>query len=139
MVTNAKRRWVALVMVVVVSSVLIGAVYLLGRSPGRPVGSKEFVIVAGPNGFNGSVQHGIPWPIIVVHKGDNVTITVMNDDVVETHGFAIVTYFEKGFTVRPGVSQSISFLANRTGNFTFYCNIICTVHQVMVGRLVVED
>ena len=115
------------------------AVLYQGRSPAEvQPQTLNFTIMADDNGFNGSVQHGIPWPIITVRAGDNVTITVIDDGRVEAHGFAIDTYFPKGLIVGPGESGSVTFTATTPGNYTFYCDIFCTVHQFMVGTLVVE-
>ena len=126
--------------VVLVAGLVAGLALLYVNQAPTPAKeqARNFTIMADENGYNGSVQHGIPWPIITVHQGDNVTITVINDGKVEAHGFAIYQYFPQGFIVGPGESDTFSFTANVSGNFTFYCNVFCTVHQFMVGELVVE-
>jgi FtsP/CotA-like multicopper oxidase with cupredoxin domain len=123
---------------VLAMATLLAFVYVAGPGPSSHIQTLNFTIMADDNGFNGSVQHALPWPIITVHQGDNVTITVVNDGKVEAHGFAIDGYFPQGLIVGPGESDSVTFTANQEGNFTFYCNIFCTVHQYMIGQLVVE-
>ncbi|MGA1974695.1 MAG: hypothetical protein ABSG92_03590 [Conexivisphaerales archaeon] len=131
-------RWSLAVVLVV--GLAAGLALLYVNQPPAPTltGAKTFTIMADEDGYNGSVQHGIPWPIITVHQGDNVTITVINDGKVEAHGFVIDQYFPQGFIIGPGENDTVSFTANISGNFTFYCNVFCTVHPFMVGVLVVE-
>ncbi len=118
--------------------VLVALVYLNGPASAVTSHTLNFTIMADDNGFNGSVHHALPWPIISVHVGDNVTITVINDGKVEAHGFAIDGYFPQGLVVGPGETDSVTFTADEAGNFTFYCNIFCTVHPYMIGQLVVQ-
>jgi FtsP/CotA-like multicopper oxidase with cupredoxin domain len=116
----------------------LGAIYVLQpEGTAKPQGLK-FTIIADSNGFNGSAQLGIPWPFIAVRLGDNLTILVQNQHRLETHGFAITGYFEKGMIVGPGENASISISADVAGNLTMYCNTFCTAHQFMVGTLEVE-
>ena len=73
--------------------------------------------------------------IIRVNKGDNVTIRLISEDV--THGFYLDAY---GVEMRahPGQDGSISFIADKTGRFTFRCSVTCgEFHPFMVGYLVI--
>ena len=136
--SSSKSRGMVAAALIVGLAIALAALYQ-GRSPAEvQPQTLNFTVIADDNGFNGSVQHGIPWPIITVHVGDNVTITVIDDGKVEAHGFAIDSYFPKGLIVGPGESGSVTFTATTPGNYTFYCNIFCTVHQFMIGTLVVE-
>jgi heme/copper-type cytochrome/quinol oxidase subunit 2 len=93
------------------------------------------------SGFNDSIAHGAPlnpWPVIRVHLGDYVRIVVCNDDQTQAHGFAIQTYFDSGLAIMPGDAYRIEFQATIPGSFVVYCNIFCTVHAFMVGRLIVS-
>jgi heme/copper-type cytochrome/quinol oxidase subunit 2 len=56
-------------------------------------------------------------------------------DSTQAHGFAIQTYFDTGVVMAPGDAFKIEFTATLPGDFTIYCNIFCTVHAFMVGRL----
>ncbi|HEV2137980.1 MAG TPA: cupredoxin domain-containing protein [Nitrososphaerales archaeon] len=138
-----RRTFVAvLVAVIVVSSVIVVA-YFLTQSGSPPVKQPgTFLIIADANGFNDSINHGVPqnsWPIITVQKGTNVTITVSNTDL-EAHGFQVAHYFESSIqTVAPGTSLKVSFVADQTGSFRIYCSIVCGVHAFMQsGELVVQ-
>ncbi len=101
------------------------------RSPGY------LLIIADQNGFNDSVHHKRPWPIIQVQKGTSVGIIVCNEDSVEAHGFGIDKYFDPT-QLRPGQFARTTFVADQPGNYTIYCSIFCSVHVYMQGRFVVS-
>jgi FtsP/CotA-like multicopper oxidase with cupredoxin domain len=106
----------------------------------RPPGF--ILIIADLSGFNNSIGHGAPsnpWPVITVRRGDVVRLLVCNKDSTQPHGFAIGTYLDAGVTLAPGDAYRITFTATRPGSFVIYCNIFCTVHVYMVGRLIVSD
>ncbi len=93
-------------------------------------------------GMNGSYYKplGTQWPIIRVHQGDTVIITVINNDSREIHGFAIVHYDDKGFSTSPGQQHTITFVANEVGSFRIYCNVFCAIHPYMQnGVLIVSS
>jgi len=93
-------------------------------------------------GMNGSYYKPLTtqWPIIRVHQGDTVIITVINNDSREVHGFAIVHYDDKGFSTAPGQRHTISFVANEVGSFRMYCNVFCAIHPYMQnGELIVSS
>ena len=105
----------------------------------RPPGF--ILIIANLSGFNDSVDHGAPlnpWPVIRVRQGDLVRLLVCNEDQTQAHGFAIQTYFDRGVALAPGEAVTIQFTATLPGTFIIYCNIFCTVHAFMVGRLIVS-
>lgn len=116
---------------------------IVGATPStcvRPPGF--FLVIADLSGFNSSISHGAPlnpWPVIHVHEGDIVQIVVCNQDMSQAHGFAIQTYFDRGVVMAPGTAYRIVFTATVPGNFVVYCNIFCTVHAFMVGRLIVSN
>jgi heme/copper-type cytochrome/quinol oxidase subunit 2 len=98
------------------------------------------LIIADLSGFNDSISHGAPvnpWPVIQVHRGDTVRLLVCNKDPTQPHGFAIVSYLEPGVVMAPGDAYTIVFTASLAGTFRIYCDVFCTVHVFMVGRLIV--
>ena len=100
------------------------------------------LIIADLSGFNNSISHGAPanpWPVIRVHRGDIVRLLVCNKDSTQPHGFAIGTYLDAGVPMAPGDAYRIVFTASVPGSFVIYCNIFCTIHRFMVGRLIVSD
>jgi heme/copper-type cytochrome/quinol oxidase subunit 2 len=102
--------------------------------------SSSFTIVATQDGFNDSIQHGVPknyWPIVCVREGTLVTIKIVNEDNVQPHGFSISKYFEGGASVMPGQTYTISFYASQKGYFLIRCNVLCTVHWAMLSGLLI--
>jgi nitrous oxide reductase len=105
----------------------------------RPPGF--ILIIADLSGFNDSIAHGAPvnpWPVVRVHQGDLVRFLVCNKDATQAHGFAIETYFDSGVVLAPGDAFEVEFTATLPGSFVIYCNIFCTIHAFMVGRLIVS-
>lgn len=101
----------------------------------------RFLIVMSDKGYNESMLHGAPsnlWPVMYVSKGQQVQITVLNNDSIEPHGFAINHYFDRGTALAPGQSYTITFTASDPGRFIIYCNIPCSIHVYMVALLVVQ-
>ena len=86
-------------------------------------------------GFNDTINRG--EPNLQAYRGEVVNILVCNLDSVQSHGLAIDHYFPVGVVLRPGEAYKISFVANDSGTFTVYCNVFCTVHGFMKGKLVV--
>ncbi len=91
-------------------------------------------------GMNGSAYHlDVPWPVIKVHQGQKVTITVMNCASSEPHGFAIAHYLDSGVALPTGSSYTLTFTANEKGTFRMYCSIFCSIHPLMQnGALIVS-
>ena len=82
-------------------------------------------------GFNGSKFHRSFWPVMNVTVGTSVTIHVVNNDTVETHGFAIITYFDKGLKLGPRQCSDVTFNASQLGSYRVYCFINCSIHVLM--------
>ena len=122
------------------SSSVLSAVTVTKSTCERP---PEFIlIIADLSGFNDSISHGAPvnpWPVIHVHQGDVVRLLVCNKDTTQPHGFAIGTYLDAGVVLAPGDAYRIVFTATIPGTFVIYCNIFCTVHVFMRGRLIVSS
>ena len=105
----------------------------------------KFLIVAADigspyEGFNGSAYHlTVQWPVMHVHLGQQVVITVMNCASSEPHGFAITHYLDSGIELGVGKVYVLNFTANEKGSFRVYCSILCTVHPYMQnGALIVN-
>jgi len=77
-------------------------------------------------------------PVITVTKGDLVVFRLRSSDVI--HGFSLKdfgVFITDG--IQPGKSTLVSFVADKTGTFTFSCNAICgDMHEKMQGTLVVR-
>ncbi len=73
---------------------------------------------------------------ITVDKGDTVRLNVTSVDV--EHGIAIPD-FNVSENLRPGRTVVIEFVADKVGQFSFFCNVYCGVdHGAMRGTLVVR-
>lgn len=82
-------------------------------------------------------QFGYDPGVIKVNKGDTVTIDVDTEDV--THGFFLDGY-DINLVARPAGDPAVAtFVADKTGRFSFRCNQTCGVfHPFMSGVLIVE-
>lgn len=73
---------------------------------------------------------------ITVNEGDVVRLNIKSEDV--THGFAL---FEFGVNERltPGKTTTVEFIADKAGEYTFFCSVPCgSGHGNMNGKLIVE-
>jgi len=106
----------------------------------KPAGG--FLIVASLQGYNDSIDHGVPannWPVMDAKLGQNVTIVVCNADPSQAHGFQIEHYYDDRLvSLAPGQVLKVSFMANEAGTFRVYCEILCSVHWAMQnGQLII--
>jgi len=89
---------------------------------------KEFTMTAKQWAFDPAV--------ITVKQGDKVKLTIKSIDV--THGFAL-TDFNVKVDLVPNKEETVEFIADKKGEFTFFCSVMCGEgHQDMIGKLVVE-
>src|SRR5690348_15325820 len=74
----------------------LGSINCWNRPANVPTRSAYFVVVAADEalnvGFNGSKYQSGPWPILNVTLGQNVWIHFVNNDSVQSHSLAIVSY-----------------------------------------------
>ncbi len=78
--------------------------------------------------------------VIRVNKGDTVKIHVTNIEQTrdELHGFAIDDY-NINLVIDPGETKSVTFTAEKSGVFAFYCTNFCSaLHQEMQGYFLVK-
>lgn len=153
-VVSRKRLVISTLTVAIVLTGVASALYLFTFGPSStqsstgtgttgsiqnlPAGCKKpsdgYLIVASINSFNDSISHGAPskpWPIITVHKGDNVKLVVCNTDT-QAHGFQVANYFDRHIeTIAPRQVLTISFNVDKLGTFNMYCSIFCSVHIYM--------
>lgn len=74
---------------------------------------------------------------IVVNQGEHVRLRIRSEDVV--HGFAIGRLGVDAGPIEPGKAVTVDFVADRPGEFTFYCTMWCDPnHARMRGILEVR-
>lgn len=77
---------------------------------------------------------------VEIKQGDHVTwhLTNLERTPDATHGFAISGY-NINLSLEPGETQTIEFVADRSGTFTYYCTEFCSaLHLEMLGYMLVE-
>jgi len=74
---------------------------------------------------------------IVVNQGERVRLRIRSEDVI--HGFAIGRLGVEAGPIEPGKVITVEFVADRAGEFTFYCTMWCDPnHARMRGILEVR-
>ena len=78
---------------------------------------------------------------IVVNEGDSVTLNISVPEYDgSTHGFFLDHYMDGVLTIGRGQTQTINFIANEPGTFSFLCTFYCgSGHDSMSGSLMVNS
>ena len=90
--------------------------------------------------FGTMIRSHIVPEIVEVNEGDVVTFHLTNLERAEdeTHGFTVDTYGKHG-SYEPGKTASLTFTADRSGVFPYYCTEFCSaLHLEMEGILLVK-
>lgn len=74
---------------------------------------------------------------LTVKQGDTVTVTLKNDGAV-AHDFKIEAFGVESELVRPGQSATLTFTADKTGQFEIICTEPGHAASGMKGTLVVQ-
>jgi len=73
---------------------------------------------------------------VQINKGDTVKLTVTSTE--GTHGFAMPDFNVDLSPIGPGESKTMEFVADKSGTFTYFCNVPCGPgHSSMRGSLIV--
>ena len=73
---------------------------------------------------------------IKVKKGDTVTINFMNKEGI--HDWVIDEFGVRTPKIQAGQSASVTFVADKTGTFEYYCSVGSHRARGMRGNLIVE-
>ena len=74
---------------------------------------------------------------ITVKKGVPVTLELISAD--RSHGFKL-SEFQVRVDVKPGAVEKVRFIPDKTGTFTFLCDVFCgDGHEDMSGTLTVIE
>ncbi len=95
-----------------------------------PGAVKEFTVTASEFAFD--VKN------ITVKKGDTVKITLKNSGKY-SHDFAVDEFNARTKVIKNGETDSLIFVADKTGTFEYYCGVMKHRVQGQVGKLVVEE
>ncbi|RLD54680.1 MAG: cytochrome C, partial [Bacteroidetes bacterium] len=111
-------------------------------SPYKTVAGKEKIERQGNRVhiFGTMIRSHITPEIVEVNEGDVVTFHLTNLERAEdeTHGFTVNTYGIHG-SFEPGKTASLTFTADRSGVFPYYCTEFCSaLHLEMEGILLVK-
>jgi len=124
-----KYFWLLLVGVIIVGGVLFlnqKKPVMKEESTTTPV--KDFSMIAKKWQFDPST--------INVKQGDKVRLKIKSIDVA--HGFSLLD-FNINENLEPGKEIIVEFIADKKGEFTFFCSVLCGQgHSRMKGKLVVE-
>ena len=97
-------------------------------SPETMTDIKEFTVFA--SNFKFSVNE------IKVKKGDKVRIIFKNEG--GTHDWVLDEFTAKTDRVQSGQSDTVEFVADKTGTFEYYCSVGSHRQMGMKGKLIVE-
>jgi plastocyanin len=98
-------------------------------SPTETAGTvKSFTVTGKPFSFTPTSM--------VVNKGDTVKITFVNE--AGTHDFVLDEFNVKTKVLQGGQSETVEFVANKTGSFEYYCSVGTHRQMGMKGTLTVK-
>jgi heme/copper-type cytochrome/quinol oxidase subunit 2 len=115
-------------------------------NPARPPATLKLSMVVATFSGQGMAAHRWYPGMLVVRQGDTVELAVGNPDKV-SHQFELTGYDLKTKVLTPGSTDSLRFVADRTGVFVYRCilpydpaAVHCTPdHDVMLGYLIVTE
>ncbi len=152
---RVERRRNGLVIYALVAAIIALAVSLFayaGRGrpaavppPRPPAMIKLSMVVATFSGVGVAAHRWYPT-MLVVRQGDTVDLAVGNPDKVN-HEFGIPNLNVKTKKLTPGLTEQLSFVADRAGVYTYQCMLPydpskgnCTPdHELMRGYLIVTE
>ena len=123
-----RKKRVLIAGALLMSAAIISGLALYVRANARPA-EREIHITAKKFDFTPDT--------ITLKKGEPVVLVISSQD--RNHGFNL-----RGFGIRadikPGGTARIRFTPNKTGRFTFSCDVFCgDGHEDMTGTIVVTE
>jgi uncharacterized cupredoxin-like copper-binding protein len=140
-------------LVVAVVALVVGGVAYARRATttvtsnaARPPAMLKLSMVVATFSGQGMAAHRWYPGMLVVRRGDTVDLAVGNPDQV-SHQFELTGYNLKTKVLAPGSTDSVRFVADRSGVFAYRCVLPydpatrhCTPdHDVMLGYLIVTE
>ncbi len=97
---------------------------------GSASATRIFVIIASLDGYNDSKSRNGLGPEMSVERCDTVVINLVNRDV-QSHGLSVEFYAANGIDSIGDQTVTVRFLASKPGVFRVFCNVVCSVHNIM--------
>jgi plastocyanin len=100
----------------------------------EPVGKPAPLVVT--TGVDGMLAY--QPPVLFAKQGESVEITLVNADRAQAHSFVIPELQVKSRQVMPGQKETLTFVADKAGDYRFYCDVPGHKDGGEVGRFTVE-
>lgn len=148
-----RRNWFLMLTILIALVALAISIVAYGRSatraspiPPRPPATLKLSMVVATFTGQGMAAHRWYPTMLVVRKGDTVDLAVGNPDKV-SHQLEITGYDLQTKVLTPGSTDSLRFVADKTGVFAYHCILPydpakghCTPdHELMRGYLIVTE
>ena len=121
------KKWMMLICLILTAALVLSAC-------GNKEGTNEDVVADGPTKEFTINAKNFEFDLkeITVNKGDTVKVTLKNTE--GNHGVKF-----EGYNKEVQSDETITFVANKTGEFKYACSIFCgTGHDDMTGKLIVQ-
>lgn len=126
---------------IIIGLLVVGGIFVFNQK--KPAMKQELTTETTTTAMNPAQEFTITaksWAfdpaVITVKQGDKVKLKIKSIDV--THGFALPDFNVK-IDLVPNKEETVEFTADKKGEFTFFCSVMCGEgHQDMNGKLVVE-
>lgn len=123
-----RKKVVLIAATLLMSLTIISGLALYVRANALPVG-KEIHITAKKFNFTPDT--------ITLKKGEPVVLVLSSED--RKHGFNLRAFGIRA-DVNPGATATVRFTPNKTGKFTFSCDVFCGEgHEDMTGIIIVTE
>jgi plastocyanin len=130
----------AIFVIALVAFIAIGAFLLLGnssKSPAQQASSPEGTVTNGVREFKvAGFEYGFSPSEMKVKQGEKVKITFTNNQGV--HDLRISGYETGTEILTEGKTETFEFIADKAGEFEYFCSVGDHQQQGMTGKLVVE-
>lgn len=146
---NQKTNPILFVTAIVLVAVFIGGFYLLSRVKNKSVSPQQSETAGTSTQNDQSLAENQPAITVSggsyyfepneirVQKDSRVTIEFVSKDTV--HDFVLDEFDVKTKQLSSGQKETITFLADKTGEYEFYCSIGNHRRMGMAGKLIVTE
>lgn len=141
-IIGSKGQTTVAVAVLIIAMLIFVIIYLLSLPPED---RNELLNITTDDGFTGDIvritvevdEFFFDPDVITVDKGDKVIVTLENEGQIP-HNWGIPEFGVRTDTIEPGEEDTVTFIANKKGTFTFYCSVTGHRGAGEYGELEVE-